>query len=205
MKDFVIVGAGGFAREVAWLAEDLGLADRLLGFVAGQADQPLPYPLLGDDAWAWAHLPPATGFVVAVGQSALRRAIALRYEARGFGACSLVHPSVRRSSRVAIGSGAIICAGTTLTTDIAVGRHVVINLHCTVGHDCQIGDYATLSPGVHLSGGVQIGTAAELGTGAVVLPGISLGAACRLGAGAVATTDLVGEGTYVGVPARRIG
>jgi sugar O-acyltransferase (sialic acid O-acetyltransferase NeuD family) len=207
MSQIVIIGAGGFGREVAQLLRDLNASDSsfsLLGFVdeKGEVEKKLSAPLLGNDAWAISHLHPSVGIVLAVGNAALRARLALRYQEAGFSFPTLVHPSVRLGAEVSLGAGCILCAGTTLTTDIQVGQHVHVNLHCTVGHDAVLEDVVTLSPGVHLSGEVRIGRESELGTGSVVLPGVSLGPRSVLGAGAVAVRDLPGGETYVGIPAR---
>lgn len=209
MQDLIIIGAGGFAREVAWLIEDISETQAKSIFeVVGVVSATLPVnwshplPILGDDQWAYEQISRKTICVIAIGNSAMRKTLAVRYSEAGFSYLSLIHPSVRKSNTVAIGHGSILCAGTTLTTDIVIGIHVIINLHCTIGHDVTIGDYCTLSPGVHVSGGVSIGAGCEIGTGAVLLPGVSLGAGCRVGAGAVVHRDLEAGKTYVGVPAR---
>lgn len=207
MSKFVIIGAGGFGREVLQLYRDQQAAQDAAGELLGFVDASIQGTLrgvacLGDDAWALEHLPRDVRVVVAMGDSVLREQVATRFEQAGFSPISLVHPSVRLSETVQVGAGSLLCAGSTLTTDIRLGRHVIINLHCTVGHDAVIEDFSTLSPGVHLSGGVYLGKANELGTGACVLPGVRLGDHCLLGAGAVATSSLEGGRTYVGVPAR---
>lgn len=205
LPSLVIIGAGGFAREVAWLIEELNRASNsslhLYGMI-GEANSHIQP--LGDDAWAFAHLPAGTHFVVAIGDPGLRKRLAIQYQNHGFQSVALEHPGVQHSHSVRIGQGSILCAGTTLTTDIQIGEHVIINLHCTIGHDSIIGDYSTLAPGVHVSGGVKIGQSCEIGTGAVILPGIRIGDQCRIGAGAVVTKDLDSNKTYMGVPARAV-
>lgn len=211
MKDLIIVGAGGFAREVAWLIEDLvkvkaESAPHVLGFISDKRpdDWTHDLPILGDDQWAFQQYSPETNYVLAIGQSSVRKKLAQQYTAEGFLPYSLIHPSVRKSNSITIGAGTIVCAGSTLTTDIEIGNHVIINLHCTVGHDANIGDYCTLSPGVHVSGGVRMVAGCEIGTGAVLLPGVTIGEGCRVGAGAVVHRNLKPGRTYIGIPAREV-
>ncbi len=210
MKKLVIVGSGGFAREVLWLIEDInksaGGSDMpysVLGFISTDAVSHIQgLPVLGDDAWAFENLDPSVRFVLAVGDSTLRAKLALDYQQHGLHPLRLVHPSALMSDEVQLGGGAIVCAGAVLTVNIQIGAFCVVNLNSTIGHDCRLGDFVTLHPGVHLSGGAEVGDLSILGTGAVVLPGIKIGDHSIVGAGAVVTEDLEGNATYMGIPAR---
>lgn len=207
----VILGAGGFARELAWLWMEAFRADpqlpRLIGFIAEEADFDSwqGIPVLGNDAWARNQLPAGTGFSVGIGFPGIRKKLAEAYESISFQPITLIHPSVHIGLGSQIGEGSAICAGTIVAIDAAIGRHVLSNLHVNIGHDCQVGDYSVLSPGARMSGYSELGEAGEIGTNAVLLPGVKLGNRVRLGAGGVATKDLPLAGTYVGIPARLIG
>ena len=61
-----------------------------------------------------------------------------------------------------------------------------------------------ISPGAKLSGTVSVGESTWIGTGANVINGISVCANVIIGTGAVITKVIDSEGTYVGVPARKI-
>lgn len=210
MKKLVIVGSGGFAREVLWLIEEINksaggndLPYHVLGFISTEtASHVRGLPVLGDDAWAFANLDPSIRFVLAIGDPSLRAQLALDYQQHGLHPLRLVHPSVIMSDEVQLGGGAIVCAGAVLTVNVQIGAFCIVNLNATVGHDCRLGDFVTLHPGVHLSGGTEVGDLSVLGTGAVVLPGIKIGDHATVGAGAVVTQDLAGNATYMGVPAR---
>lgn len=211
LNKLIIIGAGGFGKEVLWLLRDLRQAHpgfpEPLGFADSQPSTPeiQGLPVLGSDSQLLRQLDPrSTGFVISIGSSSLRARIAHAWESAGFQAITCIHPSVRHSEYISLGAGSVLCAGSTLTTDIHIGRHVIINLHCTLGHDCRVEDFCTLSPGVHLSGGVHLESGCEIGTGAVLLPGVSAGKNCKLGAGAVATRSLQADLTYAGVPAKPI-
>jgi sugar O-acyltransferase (sialic acid O-acetyltransferase NeuD family) len=212
MKKLVLVGGGGFARELLWLIEDINKAAvgqdapyQVLGIISHEAAGTVQgLPILGDDAWAFEHLDKAVRFVLAVGDSDARARLALAYLQNGLHPLRLVHPSVVMSDEVQLGAGTVICAGAVLTVNITVGDFCIVNLNATIGHDCKLGDFVTLHPGVHLSGGVEIGDLSILGSGAVVLPGLALGDHSIVGAGAVVTTSLEGAATYVGIPARAI-
>ena len=204
----IIVGAGGFGREVAWLVESIN-AERpryeLLGFLDDTASStPEAYPVLGTlDNWLAA---PERGVQVAcaVGDPTTRFRIVQRLDAAGVTFATLVDPSLRSSRWVEIGPGGIVCAATVFTTNIRIGPHAIINLDCTIGHDSQIGAFASLMPGVHISGEVDLGIGIYLGTGAVVINRIRIGDWTVIGAGAVVSRDLPSRVVAVGIPAKAI-
>ena len=71
----------------------------------------------------------------------------------------------------------------------------------SVDHDNLI----NISPGVRTVGNVTVGLGAWIGIGSVVSNNVSICGDCKLGAGSVAVKDITEPGTYVGVPARKIG
>jgi sugar O-acyltransferase (sialic acid O-acetyltransferase NeuD family) len=203
----VIVGAGGFGREVLELVRDINAtapAFEFLGFVDdGQANAELlerlgakilgPSSLLDDlDA----------SFVIAIGAAAPRRRIDAVARSHGRAAATLVHPWATVGSDVVLGEGAVVAAGVRLTTNVSVGRHAHVNLNCTVGHDTVIEDFVTLAGGVHLGGGCVVEEDATLGLGSVILPNVRVGRRAVVGAGAIVVRDVVPGTTVVGTVAR---
>lgn len=212
--EIVIAGAGGFAKEVLWLVQEINQQSRMALTVrccispegAGTIETGMgSWPVAGDDEWAAGHLPAGIGFVVAVGDPALRRKIASFYEAAGFKAVTLIHPGVNLSSAVKVGEGSILYPHSLATTDIVIGRHAVVNLGCTLSHDVVVEDYAVISPGCHLTGNSKVGAGAVLGAGVVLLPGVKVGAGAIVGAGAVVTRDVADGKVVAGVPAKELG
>lgn len=201
MKRIGIVGAGGFAREVLWLLEDLGLGDRIDGFYESDATwrtrevSGLPVRALSE------FRPGHQEAVIAIGNPAVREALAAELP-EGTSFPTLIHPTVARSRRVEIDEGVVICAGSILTCDIAIGRHVHLNLMTTVGHDCHLADFVTTAPAVNISGNCQIGRSAYIGTNACLREGLSIAPGTVIGMGAVVLRDVEAAGTYVGNPAR---
>lgn len=207
MTDLVIVGSGGFAREVLQVALDLNDEQprwNVLGFVddnaATHGASVHDLPVLGDAGWLAGRS--GVHAVFGIGSPTVRRRVAARLPGAAF--ATLVHPLAWLGRRVVLGPGTVVCAGTLLTTDIVVGEHGVLNLHCTVGHDARLGDFVTLAPGVHVSGAVEIGDGCDVGTGSALIQGVRVGAWTVVGAGSVVVRDLAANVTAVGAPARAI-
>ncbi len=208
MKPLIIIGAGGFGREIAWLTERINQREpewEIIGFLddnpklQGQVLNGIP--VLGGLELITSHKD--AYYVCAVGSSAVRKKLidkakALLPEIRF---AVLIDPSVEMSRYVTVGDGSMICAHNILTVNISVGDHVIINLDCTVGHDSVIGAFATLYPSINISGGGVIGKGAELGTGAQVLQYKTIGENSLIGAGAVVVSDIPPHCVAVGVPA----
>ncbi|MEM6348088.1 MAG: acetyltransferase [Bacteroidota bacterium] len=208
MKALFMIGSGGFARECLWLLEQINAPKpqwELKGIVAPQVpDWSTSVPYLGDDHKALESLSRDHQFVIAIGGPKIRQALSQKFEAAGFQAASLIHPTIRLAPSVEIGAGSILCAGVQTTVNIKIGKHCILNLNTTVGHEAQIGDFCTLSPGTNISGAVKIGQGCFLGSGVNVLPGREINPQITLGAGAVVTNHLKAAGVYVGVPAKKI-
>jgi len=208
MKKIIIVGVGGFGREVAWLIERinqikptwelLGFVDdniELIGSVVGG------YPVLGDCNWLNRQQGELYA-VCAIGASKVRKQVIKKLKGVKF--ATLIDPKVEMSKRVNLGEGCIICAGTILTVDITIGSHVIINLDCTIGHDAVMNDFVTLYPSVNISGNTVLGECVEMGTGCQIIQGIVIGDETIVGAGAVVVRELPRACTAVGSPAKPI-
>lgn len=212
MRDILIYGAGGFAREVAWLVSEIAEAGSEIRSAAFVDDDESHHgetinglPVLGLDQAADRFS--GAGLVVAVGSPSLRRTLTDKGRSAGLVPVTCVAPDARKSELIDIGEGSVICAGNILTTNITLGESVQINLDCTVGHDVVCGDYTTLSPGVHVSGWVHFGEDVYVGTGAVIVNGtaehpLTIGDGAVIGAGACVTKSIESGVTAVGVPAR---
>jgi sugar O-acyltransferase (sialic acid O-acetyltransferase NeuD family) len=207
IRPLVIVGAGGFGREVVDVVDALDAGSttyELLGFLDdGEVRHDLlariGVPLLGHTG-VLERLD--ADYVIGIGAADARRRIDALARAWGRRAAVLRHPAASLGRDIELGDGSIIAAGARLTTHISLGRHAHINLNCTVGHDSVIDDYATLFGGVVVGGGCVIGAGATVGSGAVILPGVRVGEDAMVGAGAIVVRDVT-PGSIVVAPAAR--
>ena len=193
-----IIGYGGFAKEVYYsldqfqriglkfFVDDLWYDPKNLDCLPLSEFDPLEYEV-----------------VVAVGNPLDRMSIVSRMpeNTRYF---THVHPTAQILGDVEIGEGSIICAGVILTTNIKIGKHAHLNLQTTIGHDTQIGNYLTTAPGAKISGNCTIGNYFYLGTNASVREKITITNNVTVGLNSGVVKDIDSEGTYVGVPAKKI-
>ncbi|RUR38710.1 acetyltransferase [Clostridium perfringens] len=208
MKNIVIVGAGGFGREVAWMIEDINEEKKiwnLLGFIdedkSKHGETLNGYKVLG--GFEYLQDKKDIYYVCAIGNASIRKKI-VQEKCRGLISAKLIHPSVIISKYTEIGDGCIICAGSILTVNLSLGNHVIVNLDCTIGHDVKINDFVTVYPSVNISGNCIIGECSEIGTGTQIIQGKKVGERTIIGAGSVVVKNIYGDCTVVGVPAKKL-
>lgn len=204
MKKLVIVGNGGFAREVEWLVERINAQSPTWDFLGFIDSDTKASKVVGDDSFVIAY-PNELYVSIAIGTSAIREKLYRAYKKNpNIKFANLIDPSVMYSDRVSFGEGNIICAGTIITVDINIGSYNIVNLDCTVGHDAVIGNCVTINPSVNISGNVTLGSGSNIGTGTQIIQGIQIGKNAIVGAGAVVNRDLPDNCTAVGIPAKVI-
>lgn len=210
MKNIVIIGAGGFGREVKWLIERINQNTKiwnLIGFIDDGLDISTNIngtPVIGNVDYLIDYHENIS-VVCAIGSSNTREKVIEHLKAnKNIEFPNLIDPSVIMSNTVKLGNGIIICAGNILTVNIELGDFVIINLDCTIGHDVKLSSYVTLYPSVNVSGYVSIGELTEVGTGTQIIQGKNILKETIIGAGAVVTKDIPSKCTAVGSPAKPI-
>lgn len=203
MKKIVIVGAGGFGKEVAGMAKRCGY--EVLGFLDGtpekQNTKVMGYDVLGPLEQADQYIDHE--FLIAIGNPRSRKKIIdLYFNDENFKFATLVDPSAIVGEQVLIGSGSMICAGAILTVDIEIGSHTIININSTVGHDVRIKNYVTIAPNASISGNVLLNDLVEIGTNATIREKLSINKGAMIGMGAVLTKDVEENHVMIGNPAK---
>lgn len=204
MEDYrlFLYGAGGHAKVIADMIEDLGFA------LQGAFDTSLVCKTLLGKYPVHASLESATllesdKFIIAVGNNIYRKRISIEELAgRKF---AVIKDSTAIVSKYAnICEGTVIMPGATINVDVQIGKHCIINTNASIDHDCVIGDYVHISPNASLAGNVLVGEGSHIGIGAAIIQGISIGKWCTIGAGSVIIRDIPDGATVVGNPGRII-
>lgn len=209
MKHLIIVGAGGWGREVCWLAfscEGYGTAFDIKGFVD---DNPLALDGLGS-------YPPILGslndykiesddvFAISLGNVDLKRKCAKIFIDKGAEFINLIHKSANVHYTAQLGKGVIVDSYVSISANCTVGDFVSFQRFADIGHDSVIGDYCMLSTFSFVGGHSTVGRCSQLATRATVLPGIHVGDHSIVGAGSVAIRNVKDNTTVFGVPAVKV-
>lgn len=210
MKRLLIIGAGGFGREVAQWARQCASYRReweVAGFLDDRPEALVDYrgcglPIMGNTI---DYEPgPNEVFLCALGNPGLRAALRRRFEERGARFTRLIHESVIIGRDVQLDAGVILCPRVVLTTDLHIGQNTALNVASAVGHDARIGEDCQISSFCDITGWVRVGDRVLLGSGARLIPGRQVGNDAVVGAGAVVVRDVPEAVTVFGNPATRL-
>ncbi|MDE1173702.1 MAG: acetyltransferase [Parvibaculaceae bacterium] len=196
-----IIGAGGHAKVAIAIADSMGLSVSGLydDDPARQGATVLGRPVMGpppDLDW-WRAIPRRA--FIAIGDNRVRKAKAALFPAQWV---TLRHATAWMHGSVALGPGAMVCAGAMVQPEASVGTHSIVNTGVIVEHDCRIGDFTHVAGGAVLAGACRLGHHCFIGAGATILPGVTIGDNVTVGAGAAVVGDVPAGLTVMGVPAR---
>jgi len=187
----VLIGNGGHAREVM---AQMGV--NLLRFVDDQYVNSDTLPLSQFD-------PTEHIAMVAVSNSKDRFDIVQKIpkETQFF---TFIHPTALIMGDVEIGEGSFIGAYSILTTNIKIGKHAILNRGNHIGHDCQIGNYFSAMPGAIVSGNIKIYDLVYMGNNSSIREKLSIHSLSTIGMNGAVVRNIEDNGTYVGVPVKKI-
>jgi sugar O-acyltransferase (sialic acid O-acetyltransferase NeuD family) len=206
MLDIVIVGAGGFGREVYQWAKDSLPGDhyRLKGFLSSRPDDldgfGIAEKVLGDDA-SYA-VQENDRFVFAIGNIEAKKHSVERMKARGIKCVTLIHPTAVVASSALIGEGVILCPFVLVSDHVVLGDFVMMNFYSSCGHDTKVGKYGMFSPYATANGFVNMEDEVFLGSHATITGYRKVGAGAKISANSVAMHDVPAGGFVFGVPGK---
>ena len=206
MKRIVIVGGGGFGRELySYIKGDLS-AGRLDGYALAGVLDDNPDCELAVNNQELTYLGALSSFepqgnevlVIAIGKASIRRNIFDQIKRRSMSLFTYVHSSAQVMPDVTLGEGAIVCPNSIINVGVKLGDNVAVNVFCSIGHGASIGHHAVLSPFSALSGNSKLGVCGFMGTRATLFPGVVMGDGCIVDAHSVVRQS-VGDNKIVSV------
>jgi len=205
----ILVGGGGFCRELFFWAEHCAAAGTLPpvgGYLDDGGDTLAAFdydmPWLGsiDD-----FVPrPGDQLVMAIGGPAAKRAVHGKLSVRGGRFPVMAHPAARVLRTARIAEGVIFCPGTSSGPDTIIERFVTINTESGLGHDARVGEFSTLSSRVDITGGVIVGSDVTIGSGAIFVPRVKIGNGATIGAGSIVYRSVPAGATLYAAPAKTL-
>lgn len=204
MYNIIIVGAGGFAREVYSWANDAFSKDnyKIKGFLSyNQKDLDgfnVKVGVLGNDDNY--KIDKNDLFIIAIGNIDIKKRAIKRLKKRGAKFISLIHPSSLIVSTAKIGEGVVICPHCLISDNVRVGDFVMMNTYASCGHDAKVGKYCILSPYATLNGFVILEDEVFVGTHATVIAYKKVGSQSKISANSVVMKDVLANRTVIGVP-----
>ena len=207
MKKIVIVGSGGFAKEVFTVIKDNNLEHKFFSFSEPDKiyNKFKPKNILGKKIVPYSKLNPKEHLlIISIANSKIRDNIVNKELSKEFEYFTLISKRAYLGSNINLGTGSIIMPFSYLTNDITIGKHSQINNNSNVGHDSHVGDFFTTAAGVRVSGNVEIGNHVYFGNNSSTKQNISICSNVTIGMNACVTKSILSSGVYVGVPANKI-
>lgn len=158
MKRLVILGAGGYGRTVADVAEQLGYTTIILD------DANPAHPLSTFSS----YIDENTSFIPALGNNAFRMEWINRIEESGGKLAKLIHPTAYVSPTATIYPGTVILPHAIINTDVVVGKGCIINLGAIVDHGCVLEEGVHICLGAIVKGENRIEKCSKIEAGEVV-------------------------------------
>lgn len=212
MRKLLIVGAGGFGKEVAWTALEMNRAftqlDRweIVGFADDDAEkhgqeifgltvfgtlETVAARFQSEELW----------YHCATGNNENRERLAARLDALGCRAARIIHPSAILAPQVPVGEGSYVGALTIVNPGAGIGKHVLVNQRVAIGHDAVLEDFSQINPGGQINGMCRVGRSALIGSNASLHPAVRVGECAVIGANSQVLRNVPPNTTVNGVPA----
>ncbi|MCF1675853.1 MAG: acetyltransferase [Tetragenococcus koreensis] len=203
----IIVGAGGFGKEVAFSIDRLQEYN-VIGFVDDNyqniSERVYGKPVIGTLKLLQGYTK-EINVVIAIADPISREVVYEKLKSNKF----ITFPNIIDSTailghNIQLGIGNILMANTTYTSDIEIGDFNMLNIASTVGHDSKVGSFNSIFPAVNVSGNVEIGNKNQFGVGTKVIQNLIIGDNNILGAGSVVIKNIHSCSKFVGVPSKEI-
>ena len=206
--NIIIVGAGGFGREVyVWAKESFSNNQyRIKGFIDDNNNALDDYNLdIGIIGSIRDYIPDEQDrFLIAVGNVNTKKSIITKLKEKDIKYINLIHPSAIIFDTAKIGKGVIICPLCIISDHVKIDDFVIINSYSTCGHDARIGKYCTLSSFVAVNGFGVLEDEVFLGTHSTVIPHKRVGYKSQVSANSVVMRDVPANKMVFGVPGKAI-
>lgn len=208
MKDLIIVGAGGFGREVLQWIKDINKIENrwnILGFIDDNTEalngQACDYSVINTikDCMPKKN----QEYVCAIAKPSVKENVTKKLKERGAVFTSVLHPTSFISDYADVGEGLVMYPNSGINVNTKIGNFVTI-LSSGVGHDAEIGDYCTISSYCDITGGAILEERVFLGSHVTVVPGRKIGAGAYVAAGSVVMTNIHSGSHVMGNPAKRM-
>lgn len=182
MNKLYIIGAGGFGREIAFVAQTMNFWSDYFFIDDNKSRNSLvnEIPIFGtiDD------LMKLTGDVfIAIGDNKLRNNIVTKLSSNPkLFFPNIVHPNISwiHSKFNKIGFGNYIGEGVIGTVNISIGNFNMINTGCLLSHDTEIGSFCNLLHGVKITSGATLLNSVFIGAGACIVSNVLIDSAIKI-------------------------
>jgi sugar O-acyltransferase (sialic acid O-acetyltransferase NeuD family) len=209
LKKLIIIGAGGFGREVLAFARSIPRIYRdwdVFGFLDDNTSALRNFNIGVEILGPIADYKPSDDevFTCAIAEPLVRLQICRNLMQKGATFVNIISPSATIGENTSIGRGLIRGAFSAVSVNVQVGDFVIINSYSSLGHDAVMEEGCTISAYCEVAGGARVGEGSFLGSHSVILPTLKVGRYAKVGAGSIVVRNVKDGATVFGNPARDI-
>lgn len=205
-RNLLIVGAGGFGREVLGYIEDDNPLFQVKGFLDGRSHildaTPRSVGIVGDPL---TYQPQSDEvFMAALGDPKMRfKFTAVLRDTHHVDFATVVHPRANVSRHACLRHGCIIAPQVGISVDTHIGEFTCIQEYTVIGHDAHIGNWCQINSHCTIAGGARIGDFVTIHPNSVVTSRAVIGDGAVVAPGSVVIGRIPAGITVLGNPARR--
>ncbi|MRH41219.1 hypothetical protein GH741_00860 [Aquibacillus halophilus] len=206
MYNVVIVGAGGFGREIYQYTKCIYSEDKykIKGFLSTNPSDldnfDIDANILGNEYTY--EIQENDRFIFAIGSIEKRQEIVPILKEKGAKFLTLIHPTAVIFNTAKIGEGVVIGPFATVSDNVVIGDFVMMNFYSSVGHDSKIGKYSILSPYATVNGFSTLEEAVFMGTHSTITAHKNIGKESKISANSVAMYNTKPYSFVYGVPGK---
>lgn len=208
MKNLVIIGASGFAREMFDLALTCFANDpnfKVKGFLSdGPSNiEAMGYPaVLGKVAEY--EIQPDDVFFCGIGKVSDRKKTVEIILSKGGKFINLIHPTAVISPSVKLGIGVGIKAFCVLASDVTVEDFTFMQSSVIMGHDVHIGKFCQINSFAFFAGYSRVHDLVSINAGVKLIQKAVVEEGAIVGMGSVVLNKVKKGTTVFGIPAKRL-
>lgn len=189
LKNIIIIGAGGFGKEIfSYIQDDLDnitlkntnlkgfLDDNEINFINTGLNNSLYLGKINDYKFSTNDYA-----IIAIGNIKIRNSI-INQLINNTQFFTFIHSTSYVSKYAKIGKGIIVCPFCVIQPYSVIGDYCSLNIYCSIGHDSILGTGSVLSPYCTLNGNVKTGSNLFMGTRSTILLNNTIGNNCTISA-----------------------
>jgi len=207
MQELIIVGAGGFGRELLQWVKDINKVKQkwiIRGFIDDNLkaldNYECDYNIIGRiEDWQ-----PRSSevYACAIANPSIKEKVVNSLKLKNAMFTNIIHPTAIIGDFSKIGEGFVSYPNSCINVNVKIGDFVTL-LSSSIGHDAIIGDYSTISSYCDITGGVKIGKRVFLGSHVTIVPKRNVGDDAYIGAGSVVISHIKENIKVMGNPAKK--
>ena len=208
MRNLIIIGAGGFAREVFDMANYCYGSDadfKIKGFLSdGPSNiEEMGYPAVLNKVADYV-IEPGDVFFCGIGNIRDRKKCVEIILAKGGKFINLIHPNVVISPSVKIGNGVAIKAFCVLASDVVIDDYSFLQSSVIMGHDVRIGKYCQINSFSFFAGNTEVQDSVFIGAGCNFIQNAVVEEHATVGMGSVVLRKVKSGTSVFGYPAKKL-